>query len=169
MGDTTRIPLALESVRSNSLAGNAFVSEDYLSTADQDMAFLVFLADVDGKAYYKVTIPNTIGATPAAKIILVVAANATTGVSRMSCELLPTINGEGLNRAKTTVTAQDITVENVAYETKEVSFTVPTTGDFPVVAEDILDIEIFHEGAHANDTLAVDTLIKEAYLEIDLS
>ena len=169
MGDTTRIPIDLELPRTNSLAGNSFYSPEYLSTADEDMGFWQFVFDVDGKIYGKVTIPNTIGATPAAKIILVISANATTGDSRLSCSALPTTNGESLNRAKQTVTAQDITVENVAFETKEVSFDLPTITAFPVVAKDILDIELFHEGAHANDTLAVNTLIKEAYLEIDLS
>lgn len=169
MADTTRIPIDLELPRSNTLAGNAFYLPEFLSTSDEDMGFWQFLKDVDGKMYGKVTIPNTIGATPAAKIILVIAANATTGNSRLSASAIPTANGESLNRAKTAITAQDITVENIAFETKEVTFTLPTTGDFPVVAKDIVDIEIFHEGAHANDTLAVNTLLKEAYLEIDLS
>lgn len=169
MADTTRIPITLELPRTNTLGGNVFYAPDFLSTADEDMAFWQMVLDVDGKLYGQVTVPNTIGATPAAKIILLIAANATTGVSRLSVSAIPSANGEGLNRAKTAITAQDITMPTTAYELEEVSFTLPTTGSFPIVGKDVLDVEIFHEGAHANDTLAANTLVKAAYLELDLS
>jgi hypothetical protein len=46
-----------------------------------------------------------------------------------------------------------------------VSFTITET----LAAEDFLIVELYHEGAHANDTLAVNTLLFDAFLEIDVS
>lgn len=172
MGNTTRIPIDIESARENSLAGNSFYSLEFLSTADEDMGFWQFVFDVDGKINGKVTIPNVIGATPNAKIILIIAADATTGDTLLNVNATPVANDAGqLNTAKTAGTEQLISVPGTAFLTKEVTFTLPTTGAFPVVAKDILEIEIFHEGTSTspNDTLATNTLLKEAYLEIDLS
>ena len=67
----------------------------------------------------------------------------------------------------TSDTAQDITVPGTARLTKEVTFTV---GDLAnIAANDLLIVEILHEGTHANDTLAVNTELLEAYLRVDLT
>ena len=80
-------------------------------------------------------------------------------------------DAESLDQAlDTTVANQDVSMPATAYNTKEVSFTLPTSGNgFPVAAKDLLLVRIEHEGADADDTLAVNTLLIDAQLEIDLS
>ncbi len=174
MADTTRIPIDLRSPAISHLQGNSFYNVHALTTAtpDFDLGVYEFLKDVDGDWFGVVNIPNTIGATPAAKIILIILANATSGATTLRVDLRTVANdGQTVDVAMdTTVANQDITVPGTAFMTKEVSFTVPTSGnDFPIVAKDQLMVRIEHEGADGDDTLAVNTLLLEAYLEIDLS
>jgi hypothetical protein len=167
MATTIQIPIDLRNPRVTSLAGNAFWT--VLGLTAWDAGHWQFVKDVDGKIYGLVRIPKNMAATPAAKIKLVIAANATSGVTRLSIghkavQTIPT--AESLNPATlTAITAQDITVPATAYLAGEVSFTVSET----LAAEDELIVEIYHEGAHANDTLAVNTLLFDAFLEIDVA
>lgn len=174
MADTTRFPIDLTTPGVATNAGNSFFNVTSLAAAtpDFELGHWEFIVNVDGHVNGYVTIPNTIGATPAAKIILTVAANATTGVSSLRVDARPIANdAESLDQAlDTTVATQDVTMPTTAYHTKEVSFTLPTTGNgFPVAAKDVLLVRIEHAGADANDTLAAPTLLVRAELEIDLS
>jgi hypothetical protein len=66
-------------------------------------------------------------------------------------------------------TAQDITVPATARLRKDVTF--PSAGSLTetVAADDILIVEVFHEGAHANDTLTAANLeLYDAWLQIDV-
>lgn len=174
MGDTTRFPIDIRSPDLTGNPGNSFFTNTPLTAAtpDFDLGHWEFVKDVDGAVFGLVRIPNVIGATPAAKIILTLAANATTGVSTMRVDARPIANdAESLDQAlDTTVANQDVSMPATAYNTKEVSFTLPTSGNgFPVAAKDLLLVRIEHEGADADDTLAVNTLLIDAQLEIDLS
>ena len=174
MATTTRFPIDLRVPGVTGNPGNAFWLPIVLTAATPgfDLGCWQFLLDVEGDIFGIINIPNTIGGTPAGKIILTIAANATTGASRLSVDARPIANdAESLDQVlDTTVAAQDITLPATAYMTKEVSFTLPTSGNgFPVVAKDRLLIRLVHEGAHANDTLAVNTLLISAELEVDLT
>ena len=159
---TIQIPIDL----SLPVDGNAFWLPVALTAYIQ--APWQFLKDVNGKIEGKVRIPMNIAGTPNGKIKLVIEANATTGVTRLSIlhkAIQTKATGESLNPASlTAITAQDITVPGTAYNALEVSFTITET----LAAEDELIVEIYHEGAHANDTLAVNTLLFDAFLEIDV-
>jgi hypothetical protein len=58
-------------------------------------------------------------------------------------------------------TAQDITVPGTAYLRKKVTFILTET----LAANDLLIVEIFHDGDHTNDTLAATTLLFSCGLE----
>lgn len=165
MADTTRIPIDLMSPDLTTDPGNSWWAPVALGTAVEDVGFWHFLKDVEGRVFGKVTVPNTIGGTPAAKVILVIAANATTGNTRLQVSWIAVADGEQLNAAKTAITAETVTVPGTAYLTKEVTATLASQP----AAKDIIMVEVFHDGDLAGDTLAVDTLVYEAYLEIDLS
>jgi hypothetical protein len=136
--------------------GNAFWTVAGLT--DWDAGHWEFLKDVDGKVYGSVLVPS--GVT-AATVRLLVAANATTGVTRLGIGTVAVADAESLNPgALTDATKQDITVPGTAYLRKDVTFSL--TG---LSGADLLVIEIFHEGSHGNDTLATNTLLFGAWLE----
>lgn len=121
-----------------------------------------FTLNVDGKVFGVVKIPPSITIS-SPQIILEVAANATTGVTRLSVGTKAVADTESLNPgALTQETAQDITVPGTARLRKKVTFSVSET----LAADDLVLVEIFHEGAHANDTLAVNTELYGAYLKV---
>jgi hypothetical protein len=160
---TIRVPIQLNTPQVSANAGNAFWT--VLGQTDWDFGHWEFVKDVKGKVYGTVTVPKNLAGTPAAKIKLVIAANATTGVTRLNVGTKDVADGESLNPTLTDETAQDITVPATAYLRKDVSFTLTNAP----AADDILIVEVFHEGDHANDTLAVNTLLLGAYLECDVA
>jgi hypothetical protein len=166
LAKTIQIPIDLRNPRAATLAGNAYFNVVGLTA--WDAGHWGFLKDVDGKIYGVVRIPVDMAATPNAKIKLVIMANATSGVTRLSIghkAVQSKATAESLNPASlTAIAAQDITVPGTAYLAQEVSFTVSET----LADEDELIVEVYHEGAHANDTLAVSTLLVDAFLEIDV-
>lgn len=150
------IPVSLTTPRASSLAGNSFWT--VAGMTDWDMGHWEFVKDVDGKVYGTVLVPS--GATTAT-LRLAIAANATSGVTRLNVGYAPIADAESLNPASLTDgTAQDITVPATAYLRKDVTFSL--TG---LAGADLVIVEIFHEGSHANDTLAVNTLLLGAWLE----
>ena len=124
-----------------------------------------FVKDVDGYVYFQVRVPDGLAATPNAKLILEIIANATSGVTRMEVQSKNAADGAAMNAAVTVETAQDITVPGTAYLRKKLSFTLTNAP----AAGDLLYGAIGHRGAHANDTLAVDTLLLGAWLQVDVS
>lgn len=122
-----------------------------------------FVKDVDGAVDFQVRVPQPLHATPNAKIVLEIIANATSGVTRLDVRSKNAADGAAMNAALTTETAQDITVPGTAYLRKKVSFTLTNAP----AAGDLLYGRIYHDGAHANDTLAVDTILLGAWLQVD--
>lgn len=118
--------------------------------------FLVptFLRDVAGYWYGHLRIPQDYVGTP--KIILSIGANATTGNTRMVVSSYVTANAASYDGTYTTETAQDVTVPGTAYTRKDVTFSLTTSG---IAAGVDLVFRCDHEGAHANDTLAADTIL----------
>ena len=118
-----------------------------------------FTKDVDGYIYGQVLVPA--GVT-AATLRVIIAANATSGVTRLSARYQTVADGESLNFGAwgTTTPSQDIVVPGTAYRRKDVTFglTGLTGGSY-------LAMSLGHEGAHANDTLAVNTLLFGGWLE----
>lgn len=176
MADTTRIPIALDTPAVSHSQGLSYWAPEPLATATPDFDMGAWQMDEDSESwiYGRVNVPNTIGGTPAAKIILIIAANDTAGTKAdIGINARPIANdGEALDQAlDTTVAYQSITMPTTAYETVEASFTLPTSGNgFPVAAKDQLLVGINRDADDAtNDTLNAKLLIVGAYLEIDLS
>jgi len=116
-----------------------------------------FLNDVAGYWYGHVRIPQDYVGTP--KVILSIGANATSGVSRLAVSSYRTADAASYDGTYTTETAQDIAVPGTAYLRKDVTFDITTAS---IAAGDDLVTRIDHEGAHANDTLTVPTLLFSA-------
>lgn len=164
--ETRRIPIDLRNPRVSTLSGNSFFTTKALTNIDLGM--WEFVKDVQGKVYGIVNVPGEVDATANAKIILIIAANATSGATRLNVSSKCVAeDAESINVTLTADTAQDITVPGTAYLGKKVSF---TAGDLSnLAANDVIFVEILHEGDHVNDTLAVNTLLLDAYLEVDVT
>lgn len=168
MADTTRFPVDFRGPDVIANPGNVFFGPIALTTPTPDFQLGVWqmLENVEGRLYGLVTVPNVIGGTPAAKIILTIAADATTGDTRLQVLTRAVANsGESLNGALVAETAQTVSVPTTALEKEEVTFTLTNAP----AAKDTILVEVFHDGDLAADTLAVPTLIVKAALEIDLS
>ncbi|HEX9765181.1 MAG TPA: hypothetical protein VGA36_00355, partial [Nitriliruptorales bacterium] len=89
----------------------------------------------------------------------------TTGVTRFTVGVAAPADGESYDVTFTDETAQDITVPATAYLRKDATF--PSTGSLAatIAAGDDLMVRVVHNGDHANDTLAVETLMPEAVLQ----
>ena len=118
-----------------------------------------FAKDIDSAWEGVVQVPQ--GFASGGKIVLSIAANATTGVTRLIASTAPMADGEQLDTAYTAETAQDITVPGTAKLRKDVTFTLTSS---PAVG-DAMAVKVTHNGAHANDTLAVDTLLWQVHFE----
>jgi hypothetical protein len=119
-----------------------------------------FLKDVAGYWYGQFSVPQDYASGP--KIIMSMAANATTGNTRLAVSSFRTANAATYDGTYTTETAQDITLPATAYLRKDVTFTITTAS---IAIGDDISFRLDHEGAHANDTLAVDTLMSKAVFE----
>jgi hypothetical protein len=163
---THTFEMVCDTPRTSSLAGNSFWTVAGL--AEWDWGHWEFVKDVDGKIYCHLTIPETLAAAPNAAVILRTAANATTGVTRLSIRSFVVGDGDSLNPAAaswTPAAAQDVTVPPAARTLKDVIFTTLPA----LTARKILVVEVFHEGAHANDTLAVNTELFKVLFRVDLT
>lgn len=151
-------PIQLSTPQVSANAGNSFWTVAGLT--DWDAGHWEFVKDVDGKVYGQVRVPPAYSS--GGVIRLAIAANATSGVTRLGVGTKAVADGESLNPTLTDETKQDITVPGTAYLRKDVTFTLTET----LAADDVLIVEVFHEGSHANDTLAVNTLLLGAWLEV---
>jgi len=170
MADTTRIPIDFRSPAVSHDAGNSFFNVTSLTTATPDFDLghfeMIHTGDVDSYIYGIVNIPVSIGGTPAAKVILRLAANATTGDVRTRVASLAVANGEGLDQALTAETEVTTSMPGTAFEIEEISVTLTNAPS----ANDTILVEFRREASDTgNDTLAANLLMVEAYLEIDLS
>lgn len=154
------IPVQLAAPRVTTLAGNAFYS--VLGLTAWDAGHWEFVRDVEGRVYGTVAVPP--GTATVANLRMRLAANATAGITRMSVKGASVADGQTMNPAALAAigSAQDVTVPATAYLAKEIVFPIS-----PVPAPgSLLLLEIIHEGAHANDTLAANTLLFGAWLEL---
>jgi hypothetical protein len=156
-GGAQVVPIELTTPRLTSLQDNCFWT--VLGLTDWDAGHWEFLKDVEGKLYGQVAVPDNY--TSGGVIRLLVAANATSGVTRLQVGTKAVADGESLNPTLTDETAQDITVPGTAYLRKDVTFTLTET----LADKDLLLVEVFHDGDHANDTLNANTLLFGAWLE----
>mgnify|MGYP001596290199 CR=1 FL=1 len=163
---TVRIPIDLRSPRVSTLAGNCYWT--VLALTNIDFGIWNFVKDVDGRLYGVVTVPAGLAGTVSPAIVLAVGANATSGVTTLNVKTKAVApDAESVNVTLTADTAQNITVPATARLTKAVTFTV---GDLAnIVANDILFVEVQHDGTAVADTLAVDTELYEAWLRVDLT
>lgn len=120
-----------------------------------------FVKDVDGYLYGIVRVPWT---TSAGKIELMTSYNATTGVARWGAWIARAADGSAtltFNPASfTALTAIDMTVPGTARVMQKVVFPLGTT----INAGELLMLSIAHLGAHANDTVAVNSELIGAWL-----
>lgn len=156
---TATFPIDLMTPISSSSGGNVFWTVAALT--GYDFGHWEFVKDVGGKVFGLVQVPAGLSGT-GGNIILNIAANATTGVTRLSVASKAVADAESINPTLTSETAQDITVPGTAYLRKKVTFALTEA----LAAGDVLIVSVYHEGAHANDTLAVNTLLINAYLEV---
>jgi hypothetical protein len=92
----------------------------------------------------------------AGAIVLHVIANATTGVHRLGVDVAVAKDGEDQDPTLTALTEQDITVPGTAYLQDRVTF---SSGLPTIEAGDVIFGRALRNGDHANDTLAVVTLL----------
>src|SRR3990167_5307755 len=99
---TWRIPIDLQNPRFTSLSGNCF--PDVVALANIDKFMWKFVLDVDGKLYGQVQVPSNLAGTPAAAIILVIGANATSAATRLTVATKSfATDGESYNATLTSV------------------------------------------------------------------
>lgn len=166
MSTTVRIPIDLRAPGVTINAGNAFWTVVGLTA--HDMGRWEFLNDVDGSVFGIAHVPKNMAAVPNPKIILILAANNALGeitsMDVLTAAVAP--DAESINPASlVSVGVVDITMPSTINNTKEQSYTIAADP----VADDLLIVEIFHDGNTGNDTLAVNTILVEAYLEIEVT
>lgn len=124
---------------------------------DHPIDLPTFRRDVDGTFYGRAYVPDDYSADGA--IVLSIAANATSGVTRLQVSYGLAADAENIDPTLTAITAQDVTVPGTALLRKDVTFT--PSG---LAAGDLLVVKVDHVGSHGNDTLAAETLLVEARL-----
>lgn len=144
---TARVPVHITNPRFTSLAGNAYYNVKPLTA--WDVGYWSFVINVEGKVYGWVNVPEDYSS--GGTVILTLAAlDDDSAVARMQVSSKAVADGETINPGSLTAeTAQDVTMPSTAYFRKEASFTLTDT----LVAEDLLIVEVFHDGDHANDTV----------------
>jgi hypothetical protein len=163
---TSSFRVDLQNPSSNDGGGNAFPRVEDMTTATYEQWMWAFAQDVDGYINGIVRVPENLAITPSAKIVVEISADPTTGVTRLVVSTKAIANGETMNPASFTVeTAQDITVPATTKFRKKVTFNLTET----IVAEDLLLVQIYHNGAHGNDTLADLTKLHGAWLVCDVT
>jgi alcohol dehydrogenase YqhD (iron-dependent ADH family) len=140
-------------------SGNAYAS--VVTGAGTNIRQLIpaFTKDVDGFWWGILRVPQDYASTP--KIILAIAANATTGVTSLIVSTKIIANAASYDQALTAETVQDITVPATAWVRDDVTFTLSTT---PAAGSDMV-FNIEHNGSRTQDTLAVDTLLFNAIFQ----
>lgn len=146
---TVDIPVAVKTPDSS---GNAYPT--LVAGTVHQLLVPAFVKDVDGYWYGEFLVPQNY--VSGGQIILSLAANATTGVARVNVATTAVADAESLNPGSyTSETAVDVSMPATAYLRKDQEFTLTPT----LVAGDLVELRVAHEGAHANDTLAVDLLL----------
>lgn len=165
MATTVRIPVSILAPNASANAGNSFYTVVALTA--HDYGHWEFVNAVQGNVFGQVHVPHNLAATPNAGIICSFAANAVAGVAVLTVASARVASGATLNPASLTAeTAQNITVPATAYFRFDVTFSPLSVTP---QADDVLLVEILHNGTNVNDTLAVHLLLLEAVLQCDLA
>lgn len=110
----------------------------------------------DGSWRFRGVVPDDYGSAAAIKVK--VAANATSGIHRIGCDVLFGAEDEAINASETALTVQGITVPGTAYYIDTITFStsLPTAA-----AGDVIHGRIWRDadGTGGTDSLAVNTLI----------
>jgi hypothetical protein len=157
------IPIDLRNAQAAANAGNSFTQVAALT--DWEFWHWEFLKDVVGSVFGVCRIPTNAFPSPSktAKVVLTLAANATSGVTTMRVGSKSVADAASLNPAALVdETDADVTVPGTAYLRKDASFTLSNQ----VTAGDWLLVQVTHVGTATNDTLAVNTLLLGAVLEL---
>lgn len=158
MTGATRIAVDL---RAPDPGGNCFPTVTALTAWNNYHWELV--KDVTGYVDGIVKLPTNV-TVAAQKVVLELMANATSGVTRFYVQVAAVADGESMNPASLAVIQTiDTTVPGTARYRKKVSFTDGTNTWTP---GDILIVRVVHDGAHTNDTLAVNTELLGAWVEL---
>jgi len=146
----------------NTYRGKSFANTLNLATAGIQLQVIEFLKDVVGRFYGVAHIPSGYGTVTTASVVFDLLANATTGVSVMQVFTSQIAEAESVDSALTAIAEQNITVPATAYALKRVTFNLASAPS----ADDLILITFSHNGNAAADTLAVNTLIANAYMEL---
>jgi hypothetical protein len=164
MATTVRIPLDLRNPQVSANGGNSFWTVGGLTA--WDAGHWEFAKSVQGNIFGVALIPHNLAVTPNASIIVSLAANATTGVAVVQASTSPVANAASFNPASLTAeSAQNITMPATAYLRKDVTFTLTNAP----AADNILIVEILHNGTNGSETLAANLLLFEAVIQLDLA
>ena len=130
--------------------------------------YFVLTKDVDGYLYGNCRVPRDFVVTNAKVRVSIAAWTATSGVTRLALNCSRAADGGSLNPGSyaSAITAQDITVPGTAALRKDVIFDISAVSGL-TAADDLL-VRFDHLGAHANDTLADDTLVTEMVLYYEI-
>lgn len=122
--------------------------------------FPAFVKDVDGFWYGTFHVPQNYSSGP--KVIVRVGANSTAGqVTSFIVGTKAVGTGATWDAAYTAETVQDLTLQTTAYRPSDITFTLSTT---PVAGAE-LSFYIEHNGSRGADTLAVDTILFDAWFQ----
>lgn len=151
------VPVQLHTPRTSTLGGNAFWTAKALATWDS--GHWEFVKDVEGRVYGQALLPWTF---TTATLTLRLTTDGITGVSRMRAKVFdsPAKNPNDPATIWTDLGAVDVSM--VGYWYIEARYTItPKPPGFSTLV-----FEIIHEGAHANDTLAANTWLVGAWLDL---
>ncbi len=155
LGLTKQIPVTLTAPDST---GNGYGL--LVATANIRQVFPAFIKDVDGFWWGIVRIPEDYAA--AGTIILRVGANSTAGqVTSFIVSSKVRDTAATWDTALTAETVIDTTMSTTAYRPTDITFTLSTT---PVAGSDLI-VSIEHNGARAQDTLAVDSILMQSVFQ----
>lgn len=159
---TNQYPVDLRNPQISANPGNSFFTVAALTA--WDFGHYEFIHAVNGNVFGVVVVPSTLVTPSNARIVIQCAANATTGNTVLQVATKPVALSASINPASLTAEPlQIIGVPVVAYERFDVTFTLTPT----VNAGDLVIVQVYHNGASVNETLAANLLLLGAYLLID--
>lgn len=153
---TVQVPIQLTVPDSS---GNGYAS--VVTGAGTNIRELVptFTKSVDGSWWGIVRVPQDFNTT--AKIIMSIAANATTGTAVVKVGSKNIANAASYDAALTQETAQNQAMPGTAYQRTDVTFTLTNA---PTAGDDLL-VQLQRTGTSGSDTLAVDLLMFNAVFQ----
>jgi hypothetical protein len=140
-------------------SGNAYAT--LVAGTNIRALFPAFAKDVDGSWWFKLRVPQDYSSTP--HVLLRIGANSAAGqvTSFIVGSIVRDTTAGWDASALTDEAVQDLTMAVVAYDPSDLDFALSTT---PAAGKDML-FRIKHNGARAQDTLAVESLLFQAVFQ----